>query len=212
VVALLEATSIRVGNDEYSRDNDTYGLTTVRDRHVTVTGARIHFDFQAKGGVDAQVSVVDSRLARVVRACQALPGYEVFKWVDEEGVIHDAKSEDVNQFIRELSGGDFTAKYFRTWVGTLHAFCHLSACGDPDDEKEADAQCIAAVDAVAERLRNTRAVARSSYIHPAVLDGYRQGALGKHVHVQRLGGRNGTELDPSERMLLDLLETLDLDA
>ncbi|MEZ4421926.1 MAG: DNA topoisomerase IB [Gemmatimonadota bacterium] len=204
VVALLEMTAIRVGNDEYARENDTYGLTTIRRRHVVVEGDRIEFDFEAKGGKEAHVVVRDARLARVVDACRELPGYEVFKWVDEEGERHDVKSRDVNEFLRDITGEPFTAKDFRTWLGTVQAFCHLCGCEEEGDEKARAQQCVEAVDAVAERLRNTRAVARSAYIHPAVLDLHAEGEL----RTRASGRSRESGLSPEEAGLLALLDDL----
>jgi DNA topoisomerase-1 len=208
VLRLLEITSVRVGNDEYARENNTYGLTTIRDRHVTVEGNRIDMEFESKGGKTTRVSVEDERLAAIVEACQDIPGYEVFKWVDEEGEKQDVKSDDVNAFIREISEGDFTAKDFRTWAGTLHAFRHLSACDPPADEREADAHCLAAIDAVADFLGNTREVSRGAYVHSGILELYRGGKL--HRRCDDLAADEGASgLSGAERALLEALEKLD---
>ena len=207
VVNLLETAAIRVGNDEYTRSNGTYGLTTLRDRHVTVSGPSIEFRFLAKGGQEEGVEVDDPRTARIVAACQAVPGYEVFKWIDGRGKKHDLKSRHVNHFIRAASGGAFTAKDLRTWVGTRHAYRYLLDLGPPEADTDLDQCCIAAVDSVAELLRDTREVARSSYIHQGVLDAYRDGTL--HRQWARARARtNGSFLSDDERGLLRLLARL----
>jgi DNA topoisomerase-1 len=206
VVKLLESTALRIGNDEYARENQTYGLTTLRDKHVRVEGHRIHIQCVAKGGADVDLTVTDRRLASIVAACQEVPGYEVFKWV-EDGAKQDVKSDDVNAFIREATGGDFTAKDFRTWLGTLHAYEHLCENGEPADEDETAAHRLAAVDAVAERLMNTRAVARGSYIHPGVLEQY--GEENGLYRARAQSSRRGTGLSACERSLLRLLDSLD---
>ena len=206
VIALLEATAIRVGNDEYARENETFGLTTLRRRHVRVEGDRILFRLTTKGGKKAEMSLRDRPLARVVRACRDSAGHQLFKWLDAGGVSRDVRSGDVNEFLRELAGEDFTAKDFRTWLGTVHAFAHLCGLGDPASPRAAERQCVEAIDAVAERLRNTRAVARGSYIHPAVLASHLEQPLGRRFRVRGSARARGTALSPVERRLLALLE------
>jgi DNA topoisomerase-1 len=207
VVTLLEAAAIRVGNDEYTRSNGTYGLTTLRDRHITVSGPSIEFRFVAKGGQEEGVVIEDPKTARVVAACQAIPGHEVFKWFDADGKKRDLKSRHVNSFIKAASGGDFTAKDLRTWVGTRHAYRYLLDRGPPGADTDVDQCCIAAVDSVAELLRDTREVARSAYIHQGVLDAYKDGTL--HGKRTEAGARtNGSLLSDDERDLLRLLGRL----
>jgi DNA topoisomerase I len=172
IVRLLEGTLIRVGNDEYARSNQSYGLTTLRDHHVRVDGKRIEFSFNGKSGKRHELNVCDRRLAHVVRRCRDLPGSEVFQFVDEKGDTHDVGSQDVNDYLREISGEDFTAKDFRTWAGTVLAVESLRKIGDATTKAAAKRQIVQAIDCVAEQLGNTRAVCRSSYIHPAVLDAY----------------------------------------
>jgi DNA topoisomerase-1 len=204
VIRLLETTCMRVGNDEYARENGTYGLTTIRKRHVDLQGSTIRFSFEGKGDQLIEVSVRDARIARVVRECQDLPGYELFKYIDVNGDRQDVKSEDVNAWIREVSGEDFTAKDFRTWMATVHAFTRLAQFdteGD-DEDPDLDAHCLIAVDYVAEQLRNTRAVSRASYIHPGVLDAYTNGEHGLFT-VKRVRRKNC--MDREEVALLRLL-------
>ena len=166
VVCLLDRTLIRVGNDEYAVANDAYGLTTVRGDHVEVDRGRVVFDFRGKGGAQWEVALQDPRLARLVQQCDELGGYELFAYEDADGHIVDVDSSDVNEYLRELTGDDITSKDFRTWGGTVEAAATLVAMGEPGSRREADRNVLAAIDRAAERLGNTRAVARASYVHP----------------------------------------------
>jgi DNA topoisomerase-1 len=177
VVRLLELTGIRVGNDEYARTNQSFGLTTLRDDHVEVSGSTMRFEFRGKSGKLHQVSLSDRRLARIVARCQALPGEELFQYVDDEGVHQTIGSSDVNGYLRAITGEDFTAKDFRTWSGTLLAAAALEDLGPAPSEREAKSTIVAAIDRVAERLNNTRTVCRKYYVHPAVVDAYLAGTL-----------------------------------
>jgi DNA topoisomerase I len=178
VVRLLELTLIRVGNDEYARLNRSFGLTTMRDRHAKVRGSSVRFRFRGKGGTMHEVGLRDRRLATIVRRCQELPGQELFQYVDEDGEFRDVTSDDVNEYLREASGGDFTAKDFRTWAGTLLAYRALRALQPEDHGPAARRNVVQAMRLTAEKLGNTPAVARGSYVHPAVLDAYLDGSLG----------------------------------
>ncbi len=207
VVRLLETSCIRIGNDEYARENGTYGLTTLRRRHVQLEGSRVRFRFEAKGRQEVEVSIRDPKVVRVVRECREIPGYELFQYVDEEGEKRDVKSEDVNAYLKELSGEDFTAKDFRTWIGTLHAFSRLCAHGVPADETEAKKHRLEAVDHVAEQLRNTRAVCRDFYVHPGVLDAYDEGRLCESF-IEGFPEQSADHMDPAEVALLRLLREI----
>lgn len=178
VVRLLELTLIRVGNEEYARLNKSFGLTTMRDRHATVTSTRVRFRFRGKSGVHHEVSVRDRRLARIVGRCQDLPGQDLLQYVDEDGEVRDVRSEDVNAYLREISGEDVTAKDFRTWAGTVLAYRALLALQPVESERDARRNVVEAVRRTAETLGNTPAVARRSYVHPAVLEAYLDGAIG----------------------------------
>jgi DNA topoisomerase-1 len=176
-VQLLEKTLIRVGNGEYARHNRSYGLTTLRDGHVRVRGDRIRFVFTGKSGVEHEVDLADRRLARVVKACRDIPGYELFQYYDEDGGRQAIDSADVNDYLRELTGEEYTSKDFRTWAGTVLAAERLLAygpCGTPARARRAVLDVVASV---AERLGNTKAVCRTSYIHPAVFEAYETGEL-----------------------------------
>jgi DNA topoisomerase-1 len=177
VARLLETTRIRVGNEEYARDNESYGLTTLEDDHVEVSGDGVRLEFAGKGGALHTVDVRDARLAEIVLECQEIPGCELFQWRDDEGQCHPVDSGDVNDYLREAMGGEFTAKDFRTWAGTVAAVEALHAMGPAGDAGQADANVVAAVKEVAAALRNTPAVTRQFYIHPAVPEAYRDGTL-----------------------------------
>jgi DNA topoisomerase-1 len=175
VVALLERTHIRVGNDEYARANGSFGLTTLQDRHVDVRGQRVRFRFRAKSGVMQQIDLEDAVLARSVQRCQDLPGQTLFQYLDETGARRTISSTDVNAYLREIAGDEFTAKDFRTWAGTVLAACEL--CGDVDGTSQtARKRFVAgAIGRVAHQLGNTKAVCRKCYIHPAVLAAFDEG-------------------------------------
>jgi DNA topoisomerase-1 len=177
VVALLESTSIRVGNDEYARANRSFGLTTLRNRHVEISGSRLRFQFRGKGGKIHDVELTDRRLARIVTHCQAVPGETLFQYVDADNARQTVDSADVNQYLREITGQDFTAKDFRTWAGTILAVTALIELGPAESEREAKSAILKAIDQVAERLNNTRAVCRKYYVHPAVFETYLAGAM-----------------------------------
>ena len=175
VVMLLDKTLIRVGNDEYARENRSFGLTTLRGRHVEVKGAKLHFSFRGKSGVEHAIAITDRRLARIVQQCQDLPGYELFKYIDESGKRQTISSDDVNAYLREITGRDITAKDFRTWAGTMLAARELFALGPAKSLREAERNMIRAIDAVAKRLGNTRAVCRKYYVHPGLVRAYLEG-------------------------------------
>ena len=177
VVRLLELTLIRVGNDEYARLNRSFGLTTLQDRHARIEGSALRFRFRGKSGQAHEVGLRDRRLAALVRRCQELPGQELFQFVDEAGEVRDIASDDVNAYIREAAGGDFTAKDFRTWAGTVLAYRALRALQPGEDERESKRNVVEAIRQTADRLGNTPAVARGSYVHPAVLEAYLAGSI-----------------------------------
>ena len=200
-IAVLERTLIRVGNDEYARTNRSYGLTTLRDSHVRFPGGgRARFAFDGKSGLRHEVTVDDARLVRIVRRCQALPGQQLFQFTDDDGRVQDVDSGMVNDYLREAMGGDYTAKDFRTWGGTLRAVEILATTEHPEPpSKRAFDRCVSvAVKAVAQHLRNTPAVCRSSYIHPVVLTAWCDGTL-----HDRIGGARGPrELERAAQKLL----------
>ena len=197
VVALLEKTLIRVGNDGYARDHGHYGLTTIEDDHVEIRGKRLNFRYVGKSGVKHEVEVDDPRLAKIVKACQDLPQQQLFAYIGEDGRHHDVKSNDVNAYLRDITGQDFTAKDFRTWAGTVLASRALREFEAFDSQTQAKRNVVRAIETVARKLGNTRAVCRKCYIHPAILNGYLDGTLANTVkqraetelkHAGRLSG------------------------
>jgi len=203
VVRLLETTSIRIGNEEYSRQNHSYGLTTLQVRHLELHGSRIRFRFRGKNGKFHDVQLHDARLAAIVRRVQELPGQDLFQYIDDDGVVQAIGSADVNAYIREHTAADFSAKDFRTWTGTLLAAQELAAAGYADSDAGTKARISAAIAAVAVRLGNTPAVCRASYVHPTVLDAYRQHRLRLPNKAARVAPRRGISV--FERAVLNLL-------
>jgi DNA topoisomerase-1 len=177
VVLLLEKTRVRIGNEEYAQENRSFGLTTLRDRHAQVGSRRIRFRFNGKGGKVSDVELSDERLARIVSRCQDLPGQELFAYLDDEGEVRSVGSSDVNDYLREISGQDFTAKDFRTWAGTVLAAWALREFEQVDSQAQAKRNVVSAVERVAAWLGNTPAVSRKSYVHPGVIDAYLDGEI-----------------------------------
>jgi len=176
VVHLLERTFIRVGNEEYARDNKSFGLTTMKDRHVEIKGSKLSFQFRGKSGIKHEVDVKDRRIARIVSKLQDLPGQDLFQYLDENGQRCDVTSQDVNDYLREITGQDFTAKDFRTWAGTVLAAIALNHVGAFESKKQAKANIKTAITAVSKLLGNTPAICRKCYVHPAVFETYLSGA------------------------------------
>jgi DNA topoisomerase I len=207
VVRLLERTFIRVGNEEYARDNKSFGLTTMKNRHARVVGASVRFRFRGKSGRQHELDVTDRRIAKIVANCQDLPGQDLFQYVNDNGEVQDVTSQDVNGYLREISGEDFTAKDFRTWAGTLLAVLALNAEDRAKTEKQAKANVKAAVCAVAELLGNTPAICRKCYVHPAVLEAYlsKTGVPGMTEAMKKSGS---SRLRSAERAVLRFLMSL----
>ena len=195
VVQLLEKTLIRVGNDEYARDNQSYGLTTMRNRHVRVSKSTVRSTFKGKGGKSHDVAFNDARLARIVRRCQDLPGHELFGYVDDEGHVQDIGSADVNDYLREVTGRDFTAKSFRTWAATVLAACAFQEMPASQSAAHAKRNIVKAVEAVSGVLGNTPAICRKSYIHPSIVDAYLDGSLPRTRRARRLKEVSSTPPD-----------------
>lgn len=208
VVKLLEVSLIRVGNDEYARQNGSYGLTTMRDHHVQVSGSRMRFLFKGKSGKKHSIDINHPRLAKIVKDCQDLPGQEIFQYFDDDGKRQDVKSEHVNQYLREITGKDFTAKDFRTWAGTVLAAMALQEFEKFDTQTQAKKNVLRAIEAVAERLGNTPAICRKCYVHPMVLDAYMEGALRQTVRqrAQQQWNSSASKLRPEEAAVLALLQ------
>jgi DNA topoisomerase-1 len=209
VVKVMEVTLIRVGNDEYAKNNKSYGLTTLQDRHAKFArGGRVKLEFRGKSGVEHEFEIEDSRLARIAKQCQDLPGQELFQYLDENGVAHDIGSGDVNDYLRQITGKDFTAKDFRTWAGTVLAATALQEIEKFDSAAQAKRNVVRAVESVAAKLGNTKAVCRKCYIHPEILNAYMEGSLVDHL-AQRAANmaRSLSKLRPEEAAVLTLLRS-----
>ncbi|MBV9440744.1 MAG: DNA topoisomerase IB [Candidatus Eremiobacteraeota bacterium] len=206
VIKLLEATAIRVGNEEYARENESFGLTTLHEEHAEVHGATIRFHFRGKSGKRHEVEVQDTRLAKVVKASQDLPGQHLFEYLDDDGEPRPIHSEDVNEYLRAISGGDFTAKDFRTWEATMSCALELAAVR-AEGKGEAKASVAEAIRRVAEKLGNTPAVCKKSYIHPGIVGEFlRNGALGLIEKAAR--STDAHALNAHECAVIDLIERI----
>jgi DNA topoisomerase I len=205
VVRLLDCTGIRIGNDEYARSNRSFGLTTLQDRHVEISGSNIKFEFRGKSGKAHSVSLSDRRLARIVQRCQDIPGEDLFQYIDEEGVRQTISSGDVNDYLREISGEDFTAKDFRTWSGTKLAVAALTDIGHCTSARRIKTNILQAIDSVASQLNNTRAVCRKYYVHPSVFEAYTAGTM---LEILQNGTKQNpkSDLDPEEAAVVWLLK------
>ena len=208
VVQLLERTFIRVGNEEYARENKSFGLTTMRNRHVDVDGSNVRFNFRGKSGVNHEVDVDDRRVAKIVTKLQDLPGQELFQYVDKEGEKHSVTSEDVNDYLREITGQDFTAKDFRTWAGTVLGAMALQAQDAFENKTQAKKNVKDAISAVAKILGNTPAVCRKCYVHPAVLETYLDGDLieGLKQQTEKTLSESLSDLRADEAAVLSFLQ------
>ena len=207
LVQLLERSLIRVGNEEYARQNDSFGLTTMRDKHVRVSGGTVRFQFRGKSGKRHTIDVNDWRLAQVVKQCRDLPGQELFQYVDEGGRRQRVGSGDLNAYLREVTGEDFTSKDFRTWWGTVLATTALRELEPGRNKTHAEKNVLLAVEAVAGLLGNTRAVCRKSYVHPGVIDCYVEGSLARILDRRtKAAARPAAGLRPDEVALLAVLK------
>ena len=202
-VRVLDKTLMRIGNASYTRDNNSFGLTTLRNRHARVNGAEVSFTFRGKGGKAWAISLRDRHLARLVKSCQELPGQMLFQYIDESGTPRSVTSSDVNAYLREIGGQEFTAKDFRTWAGTVLCGLALSRLDDPDSPASFRRRVGQAVEAVAGVLGNTAAICRKCYVHPKVIEAYRAGALRKAFAARRRRQPGG--LRPAERAVLGVL-------
>ncbi|MBV9614385.1 MAG: DNA topoisomerase IB [Ktedonobacteraceae bacterium] len=177
VVRLLDTTSVRIGNEEYARENGSFGLTTMRDEHVEIKGSTVRFQFRGKSGKEHSIDVKDRQLAKIMRRCLDLPGQELFQYIDEDGQQRTVTSDDVNAYLHEVTGQDFTAKDFRTWAGTVTATCALLDLGAYETKTQAKKNVVHAIESAAQHLGNTPAICRKSYVHPEVIDSYLDGSL-----------------------------------
>jgi DNA topoisomerase-1 len=207
VVCLLERTHIRVGNEEYARQNGSFGLTTLRNRHVRVSGHTVRFNFRGKAGVEHDIRISDRRLARIVERCQDLPGQELFEYLDDDGTVRSIDSSDVNDYIREVAGEEFRAKDFRIWAGTVLAARALLPFDSFESETQARRNVVRAIELVANQLGNTRAVCKKCYVHPTVIDTYMHGALRSALssNTNDESNKSNPALSPEEEAVLALL-------
>jgi DNA topoisomerase-1 len=208
IVRLLETTFIRVGNQEYAKENHSYGLTTLRNKHVDVEGSTVHFKFKGKSGRVHQIDLEDRRLARIVKHCLDLPGYELFQYLDNEGQPHSIDASDVNEYLHEITGQPFTAKDFRTWAGSLLACGALRELNRFESASQAKKNLVQAIKQVAAQLGNTPAVCRKCYVHPGVITSYLDGNMAKSFEkqVEREIAKSPHALRQEELDLLQLLE------
>jgi DNA topoisomerase-1 len=208
VVHLLESTLIRVGNDDYVKQNKSYGLTTLRNKHVKVDGSELRFEFKGKSGKTWNLQVKDRRIAKIVRACQELPGQDLFQYIDEDGVQRDVTSADVNAYLKEITGQEVTAKDFRTWAGTVLAALALKEFETFDTQAKAKKNVRAAIERVASKLGNTPTICRKCYIHPEIMSSYVEGSLLLEVkkEVESELREDLAGLKPEEAAVLSLLE------
>jgi DNA topoisomerase I len=208
VVHLLETTLIRVGNDDYARQNESYGLTTLRNKHVKVEGTQLRFQFKGKSGKMWKLQIKDRRVAKIVKGCQDLPGQELFAYVDDEGQARDVTSADVNAYLREITGSDITAKDFRTWAGTVMAALALQEFERFDTKAAQKKNLKAAIERVAARLGNTPTICRKCYVHPEILNSYAEGQLLLEIKQEVEGELRDdlAALKPEEAAVLGLLQ------
>lgn len=210
VVRLLETTFIRVGNEEYARNNKSFGLATMKNRHVRISGSKIEFKFRGKSGIEHDIDLKDRRLAQIVKQCQDLPGYNLFQYVNDDGESCSVNSEDVNEYLKQIAGDDFSTKDFRTWAGTVLAADALGEYEASDSQSQANKNIVQAIGSVAKRLGNTRAVCRKCYIHPGVINAYREGLLTKSLNKRR--GKETKQslpgLSPREAAVVRLLQSI----
>lgn len=209
VVHLLESTLIRIGNEDYAKQNRSHGLTTLHDRHVTIDGAELRFQFKGKSGKTWRLGLKDRRVAKVVRACQELPGQDLFQYLDQDGSRHGITSSDVNAYLRDIAGENITAKDFRTWAGTLLAALALQEFEAFDSEAGAKRNVKAAIERVASRLGNTPTICRKCYVHPEILNTYVEGSLLLNIkeRAEQELRQNLAKLRPEEAAVASLLES-----
>ena len=205
VVQLLERTFIRVGNEEYARQNKSFGLTTMKDHHVKVRGKKLRFRFRGKGGKEHEVDFMDRRVAKIVRKLQDLPGQDLFQYFDDDGKLCNVTSQDVNDYLREITGEDFTAKDFRTWAGTVLTATALNAQEKFATKKEAKSNVKNAIAAAAKLLRNTPTICRKCYVHPAIVESYLNGDLIEGLQTKLDEAEEVPDFSDDERAVLNFL-------
>lgn len=202
VVKLIELTNIRIGNEAYSKLYGSFGLTTLKDKHVKFEGAKVNFAFKGKKGVYHDISLQSKRLANLVKRCQEIPGKELFQYYDDDGKHYSVESGDVNTYLKEITGEDFTAKDFRTWAGSVQALCALKEMGAFEKESDCKKNIVKAIDNVAKQLGNTRTVCKKYYVHPTVISAYENGNL----HIYKSRKSSNQSLTDEEKLLVKILD------
>lgn len=209
VISLMEKTGIRIGNEFYEKLYGSFGLTTLKDKHVNINGGTVKFAFRGKKGVEHQVTLKSKKLSKIVHQCRDIPGKELFQYIDEEGKRQSVESGMVNEYIKEIATGEFTAKDFRTWCGSVAALNALNQIGPFESEKEAKQKIVEVLDKVSVQLGNTRTVCKKYYVHPSLLELYENGKMKKWL--EKLDGSeksNGSDLQAEEKIFMDILESL----
>ena len=207
-VRLMELTSIRVGNESYQKLYGSFGLTTLQNRHIKIEGATIRFEFKGKKGIQHKISLQSRKLARLVKQCRDIPGKELFQYYDEAGERSGIDSGDINNYLKEITGEDFTAKDFRTWAGSVSALYAFKAAGEFANVTECRKKIVSVIDEVAITLGNTRSVCKKYYVHPSVIKSYEEGTLFKYINgLDEAKDEKVAELNQAEKALLALLET-----
>ena len=208
VISLLDQTNIRVGNTAYEKLYGSFGLTTLKNRHITITGSQLHFTFKGKKNIKHNITLKSKKLARIIKACKDMPGKDLFGYYDTEGNIHDITSDMVNNYIRTITNGDFTAKDFRTWAGTVTALNAFTEIGGFASTSEMNHKVATAYDMVAKQLGNTRTVCKNYYVHPLIVDLYKEKKLERYLTQLKIMELNSQHeaIMPSEKLLLEILE------
>ncbi|ADY52380.1 DNA topoisomerase [Pseudopedobacter saltans DSM 12145] len=207
VVKLMELTNIRIGNESYSKLYGSFGLTTLKDRHVKFNGNKeVKFSFKGKKGIYHEISLQDRSIAKLIKNCQDIPGKELFQYYDEDGNHHSIDSGDVNSYIKEISGEDFTAKDFRTWFGSVHAICAFRDMGSWEKQTELKSNIVQAIDYVAQKLGNTRTVCKKYYVHPTVISSYENG----RIHLYKTRNTSSGCFTDYEKLLIKILDKEDI--
>jgi DNA topoisomerase-1 len=207
VVRLMELTSIRIGNESYKKLYGSYGLTTMMDQHVKIDGTKMHFEFKGKKGVYHKIDLQSKKLARLVKQCRDIPGKELFQYYDDEGKRCTIDSGDVNAYLKQITGEDFTAKDFRTWAGSVSALYAFKEAGEFENQTQCKKNIISVLDEVAITLGNTRTVCKKYYVHPTVIKSYEEGTLFKYIKdLDEDKDERASELGSAERALLEILE------
>ncbi len=202
VVKLIELTHIRIGNEAYKKLYGSFGLTTLRDKHVKFEGPAVYFDFKGKKGVNHKIKLQSRRLAKLVKKCKEIPGYELFQYYDDDGKHHSIGSADVNDYVKNITGEDFTAKDFRSWAGSLNALCAFIEIGEHCNTTDCKKKIVEVLDYVAEKLGNTRAVCKKYYVHPTVITSYEKGTIWNYKPLKT----KSTYYSAEEKILLKLLQ------